>query len=475
MKDRKIFARGCSKICKIVETYSYEQDISRNPSKEAVERTSGAIEIVMPYDGHQYFPRKAYRDVKKQAIDIKSNRINALIGYLALSNYSNADIRDISEFIDHYDSIPLKVPVRADDIPPTKLLCDDKYAAVISYNYLPAWPEVIPINVDMELFDEDQLSFHDPDQLKDRLSDVTKEITHQANFKRNLLLKMKVKIDLPSKLVPDYLKPRIAYMSITWPTITSFQMLKLAINNQSVPIRYNPVNHCLEWKNIFLDLGTKSSGADLLTYSSPPMLLAIGQPGELYQQIALDARVEIEFSGMLLSGIKARLFNAQGELVEDPKPELTTKLIMGAHMILDDAFARRTFYPCMHLHFDEVIPDEMRLADIKTTLTDRGFEIQFDEGIQLNNPGELRHFILASRSEGPNSMNFWITIEGKRFETERQVQVQGGQTYKSTLESGLMKIYIRGELRGDNLSLTREMNIIQTILHDRFERIRAKR
>jgi len=154
---------------------------------------------------------------------------------------------------------------------------------------------------------------------------------------------------------------------------------------------------------------------------------------------------------------------------------LTTELTVDTHMILDDAFARRTFYPCMHLHFDEVIPDEMRLADIKTTLTDRGFDIKFDEGLKLSNSGDLKHFILASRSEGPNSMNFWITVEGKRFETERQVQVQGGQTYKSTLESGLMKIYIRGELKGDNQSLTREMNIIQTTLHDRFERIRAKR
>lgn len=475
MEDRMIFARGFPSICKIVETYSYKQEISRNPSKEAIKHPGGDMEIVMPYDGYRYFPRKAYQDIKKQAKSIKSKRIDAQIGHLVLSNYSNVSLKNIPEFIEHYDSIPLKIPVEMDeDIPDANLLCNDNYSAVIGHQYLPAWPELIPINVDMDLFDEEQLSVYDLKQLKERLSDVTKEISNQVSFRRNLLLEMNIKINLPLELVPDDLKPRIKNISVTWPTITSFQMLNIEINNKSVPFKYNPVDHCLEWRNIDLNPGMISPGINSITYYSPSIFLAIGQPGELYRQVALAARVEVEIPDMLLSGMKARLFDAVGKLVHNKKPDLMTKLIIDSEMILDDAFARRTFYPCLHLHFDEVIPDEMRLADIRTTLADRGFDINFDEGIQLNNPGDLKRFILAKRSEGPNSMHLWITVEGQRFKTERQVQVQGGQTYKSTLESGLMKIYIRGELKGDNQSLTREMNIIQSMLHDRFERIKAK-
>jgi hypothetical protein len=72
-------------------------------------------------------------------------------------------------------------------------------------------------------------------------------------------------------------------------------------------------------------------------------------------------------------------------------------------------------------------------------------------------------------------MRLWVFIDGKRYTTQRQTQVPGGQMYTSTFESGELKVYIRGELPGNSRGLTHEINAFQAALRDRFERLRAKR
>jgi hypothetical protein len=54
-------------------------------------------------------------------------------------------------------------------------------------------------------------------------------------------------------------------------------------------------------------------------------------------------------------------------------------------------------------------------------------------------------------------------------------ELPGGHTYKSTLDSGELKVYIRGSLERDSRELTREMNALQHSLRERFDRLRARR
>ena len=185
------------------------------------------------------------------------------------------------------------------------------------------------------------------------------------------------------------------------------------------------------------------------------MFLAIDQPGELYQQGTLDARIEAEIEGELLSGLEARLYDGVGAFSET-QPKHSTILMTDVRLYLEDTFARRTLSPYQHLYFDEVIPDDIRVVDIKTALVDRGFRVK---DVTLARPdGQLRHFIRAQRPEGPETMELWLFLQGKRYQTERQRRVPGGQTYTSTFESGELMVYIRGELAQDSRGLTHEMN-----------------
>ena len=72
-------------------------------------------------------------------------------------------------------------------------------------------------------------------------------------------------------------------------------------------------------------------------------------------------------------------------------------------------------------------------------------------------------------------MRLVVFVDGRRHEAERETQVQGGQTYRSTSESGELKVYIRGEMPGNSRRLIQEMNALQTALHERFVHLRARR
>jgi hypothetical protein len=66
MVEKTIFARAKPASVKISESYFFEKTLSGNPFIGHGQSPAGKIEILMPYDGDQYFTRQAYRDVEKQ-------------------------------------------------------------------------------------------------------------------------------------------------------------------------------------------------------------------------------------------------------------------------------------------------------------------------------------------------------------------------------------------------------------------------
>ena len=482
MEEKMIFARAQPESIRLTETYYYEKIISRNPSTQLGQTPVGRIEITVPYDGYQYFTRQAYSDVKHQlGAQTPSGNVTALIGHLAFANHGRTNLKEVSNLSDRYGSAPLCVPILGEAITSMDRLYSDQQACLIAFDYTPQWPDTIPLDIDLSLWDEDTLTLPSVELTSEEgrrgLGDIVTQIAQQVNFRRNLLINSQIKISLPRDVVSEETKPQVVRMGLGWPTITSFRALHLGIgaipSGKESPVIFNPLTRSLEWANVAMEAGTQSAGTDVQSYLTGRMRLLIDHPGELFQQSILNGRVEVEIPGQLLSGLQVRLFDGIGARARDFEPTISTRIILKFQLVLDEAFAKRTLSPYQHLHFDEVIPDEMRIADIKTALVDRGFRISQDMALPSRN--ELRHFILAERSEGPDTMELWVFIEGKHYQTERQTQVPGGQTFKSTFESGDIKVYVRGEMPGNSRRLIQEMNAFQTALRDRFERLKAKR
>jgi len=122
------------------------------------------------------------------------------------------------------------------------------------------------------------------------------------------------------------------------------------------------------------------------------------------------------------------------------------------------------------LHFDEVIPDEMRIDDIKTALKGLGFRV---DDPWPDSPED--RWLFARRPEGPDMLRLFLYVEGRRHKSRRDRRVPGGMTYRTELDSGELGIYIYGTLPRDSRPVVRQMNALQRALHERFDRLPARR
>jgi hypothetical protein len=140
-------------------------------------------------------------------------------------------------------------------------------------------------------------------------------------------------------------------------------------------------------------------------------------------------------------------------------------------LTLDDAFARRIFSPHQQLHFDEVIPTETRIDDIRMALKNLGF-IVMD---RWPDQGPEKRWLFAQRHEGPDLLRLALYVEGKQHKSRRQRAVPGGMTYRTEVDSGELRIYAYGWLERSSRPVVQEMNALRVALRERFDRLPARR
>ncbi|HEY1915540.1 MAG TPA: hypothetical protein VGH27_08190 [Streptosporangiaceae bacterium] len=472
------------------------QQISVSPSDKMGDNPIGKIELTVPYDGHEFFTRQAVEDVRTALTGNYRHGEKARVGHLLLHEYSKTDLGPSLSLADSHGAVPIEV-LLGDTADPAWLSADRR-TCVNTCEFTPGNPEVIPAKLEVVLYDPDsldilrvQLEDLDLVQLKQpdaetyaRVNSIISQMKQQVSFRNDLLLRIQVGLTVPVRAdaaIPD---ARVARMAIGWPTITSPRTLSLhtlAADNEGkvtkVPVRYNPEKTSLEWENIRFDPGSRKRDKNLVQYASPLMLLSVQHPGELYQRPKLEIHGELEVSGYLLSGLEAQLYEADGRLSQQRRPELTTRVDIDATLMLDDAFAKRDFTPSQHLFFDEVIPAETRITDIRNSLEERGFDVSPSSSQPLPGSSEetVRWFLMAQRQEGPYTMKMWIAVEGRNFITTEETTRGGGQTHTTQRQTGDLQIFIRGTLPRDSRALTNEMNTLHQTLRERYSRVRQRR
>jgi hypothetical protein len=532
-----IYARAQLERAEITEEYFVEQEISKNPWARGGKEPAGRIELSIPYDGYKFFTRLATDDVAYSTGGDPPPAASAVIGHLLLRDYARTNLREQLNLADRHSSVPIEVPVADGSADHLDLLTSDRQACVSSYDFEPEPPVALPARLEINLFDQDSLDFLqlDPfsvnsrtDEGKAQINKIIGKIAQQANFRDELVLHIVVRLTLPAPSGLGPLRPKVARMAIDWPTITSLRTLSLQVGVPSqdgrsvrfepAPVHYNPVLGCIEWENVkvyrLLEAGerpdeemgesraaeryqpeegdrpeaefaepdeTDEPGATKTRhYLSAPMLLTIEHPGELYKQDILSVVADTRIPGYLMSGTTARLYDATGYFLGEPL-KLNTRIRSTAELTLDDAFSNRDFSPNYHLFFDEIIPDEMRITDIKTALDDRGFTVEKvwpdHDGADYNSStGTVTWLYRAYRKVGPDDMVLWILATGRHYETERERVMQGGGvTHKTKLQTGELRVFIRGSLRRDSRELTHTMNQLQRTLRERYERVRQRR
>ena len=468
------FARASADEVTLTEEYRYHQEISHNDRRGNGDvPPAGTIRVTVPYDGHKHFTRTAVADVSSRHL----RPATAVIGHLSFADHHKTDLGEVLDLSEGYGSMPIEVPIAEFD--ETGLVNDDR-TCVIEHEYRPAEDavRVLPVSVLVDLVDPDGANLHEAlrravDDPITQVEQVADELTKYVSFRSYLLLSVQVVLHLPNRRYIRGLHPEVSLVSLRWPTITSLSEVTLQNGRgEQLTLKYNPSSRSLEWADVPMELVDGHGAGDTAEFRSEERYLLIRQPGELYQQSAIDGTVCVEVNGYLLSGLRARRFDALG--AQAGQPRLVSRITTDLHLVLDDAFARREMLPCQHLHFDEVIPDNMRIADIRAVLETKGFQVQ-DWASRQGDGGWHRRLLRASRQAGPDTMWLWLLVDGRRFETTREKQQPGGQTFTSTFESGELKVFMCGALPGTSRDLTLVMNALHLTLRERFERLKARR
>jgi hypothetical protein len=482
--DDRLYARATPEKVEVTESYSVRQEISKSPYLSLDGDGTGRIELEVPYDGRDYFTRQAADDVERgPQMPSGAAERKAIIGHLLLMDHAKTDLRNTAGRHNQAGVIPIAIPVSSShgDLK----LTDDRRTCVIWYEYQPENPAIYPIDLEIELYDPDNLTL-DFDEVEasvknneGKVSEVIETLRQAARFSSELLLSMIATISIPVKKESPRLYPMVKRMSVAWPTITSLSTTRLDRSHggdqgfRTEPVRYNPADSRLEWEDIpVLQPAPAGDDADgsVRIYRSELMLLNIGHPGELFKSEKLEVKAEVEIPGYLLSGLEAPLFDATGRR-QGTQPKLTTRLSIHTSLYPADVFAKRTFSPYQRFVFDEIVPDEMRITDIVTVLRNLRFDVNRPWSAPGNSSSQSPQWLItAKRSQGPDSLDLLVAVEGMRREVERE-QLMPGHTVRETRKdkaSGQLEISVLGMLPRDHGELTREMNALQQAVRNRF-------
>jgi hypothetical protein len=503
------YARALVERVKIEEKYHYRQEISLNADVSEIEDPEGRIKIVLPYDGDEFFTRDAYADVEAARRD-GSVPGEAVVGFLALTDYEKTDLEGRLRLQSNYGSVPIAVrlPARPDPDETDQLIVDNS-ECVITQEYQPESLRILPVHVDIELDDPD--TAEDPNRLlqssevdgiadlRARLRERNKVIGNaperRLDFEPGLWLRVTVRLHLPREQA-DGVEAKVSKVSMSWPTHTSLSSLKLHADSRSA-LQYNPEREHdgrkggLEWSDVPMKLvgqqrdlermrsadDPKAEGEasedrkELVTLTSGEMTLSITNPGDFYKEEALSGRIEVTVN-RLLSGLDARLYDATGRpyLARRSGLKLTSVVTTEFSLSLYDAFVRRVMSPYQWLYFDEVIPSGLRLDDIAMALRNRGFTVP---SVRDLDPADC--CIEARRVQGPDLLHLQVYVRGERHTARRERSIDGGMIYRTAVDSGDLRLYVYGSLRGESKPVVQEINALRRALRERFDRLPAGR
>jgi len=475
-----IFARARPEKVEIEETYHFVQELARTRSTTlGPESPTGRIRVTTPYDGRSFFTRVAMDDVQHQLDGSADRPAEALFGHLSFDHLEETNLGEVLTREGQSSSLPLELPVRGPEITSLEDLGNDRLAAVSELRYVPSVPEIAPVKAILHLMDEDELTAPSNEKILGRREDFANQVTtflkKSAKLRRRLVLFVQIHVQLPEALLRDATPDvELTELALKWPTIPypEATQMSLPTSDWAPEMRYDVRKGAWVWGGVKLVQAAAGGGRSngFVEYWTEVMMLTIDQPGELSLAPILEGTAVVEVRGLLHSGLRAQLFNATGARSSEPEIDFVSRINLDLQLILDDALRSRLRSPVQHLHFDQVIPEEMRLHDIRAALDDQGLRIEDDgdKGREWN--GEMRQMI-AKRTVGGEELRLYIFLRGRKFDAERKTELAGGRTFTTDVESGQIEVFLRGELKGQATPVIEEMNALHERLRRQFMRM----
>jgi len=490
--DAATYVRATPEYILVEERLVYDQMISDNPSSSLSQQPGGRIRICVPYDGGTCFGTDA-RDDAEKILRSDDDPGDAIIGHLVFVEHEETDLDEVLGLRGTFGPYPVRIPIRSGRLNGAKVLTADRFQHNRDISYLPPadGPKVVPLQVFVDLFDPGHgdgafLEEGNIAKLRDNpglCRRVCEKIKESAEFEPHLAASIAVRLSLPprrltGKMISD---PVVRSVRVTLPDGVTLppSSVRLFLDNRASDrdLQIDTRAGSFDWPGGPMSVGASADDAPR-RFRSKPIEVRFRQPGELFRQQEIRVDVDVELPDELTSGAQVRFFGATGEAprrgAADP---LKVRTIISAHctVLLYDAFSKRRISPSQSFCFDEIVPDEQRVADVEAELVDQGFSLPLKEALNGNGKKHIERLIIAERRDGPRTMQLWIYVDGRRHPTKRESRHPWGHRYRSKFESGTLNVHIRGLVHGDARGVTREINALHLALHERFQRMKALR
>lgn len=495
-------ARVKPKSVLVVEEYRVRQEISRNGDFSVDADAIGKIEMKVPYDGHAHLTRAALDDIRRWAVknpipppgpgDGQTvGVVEAQIGHLVLSDHQDTDLAAVTGRTSRTMAIPLTLPVRTDDLRSIESLVADRYMfrQEIQYRVVDR-PRLVPVTLNVDVTDPGSTSVP---EINLGLDEAIVKSQEYMTFASYLELRVRVDVALPGRKGQVPRAPVVRRVSLSLPSglTLALSSVEVELANDGCGataewkggrplIQQNPDDAAIEWHDIMTHGAEGQKPDPPFIFHSPSMRVRIHQPGELFREPELVVHALVETDDVLLSGAQVRLFDARGRRLGGLKGPLTVRssITADATVVLDDAFARRTFHPQLSFHFDEVIPGNPRVQDIQSALMDLRFDVDpvpLPGDTRMSKSQSLVAYLMARRGDDEDAIRLHLFVLGRQHRTQRQSRHPGGRRYTSKLDTGDLTLVVFGEAPRDSSPVVHEVNALQMGLRDRFRRMKAQR
>lgn len=491
----KAFARVVPEGLRIREEYPYQIEISANSITQPAAGASpeGRVEIVVPYDGFDFFTRQAIGDLERQGERaVESIQIGHLLRHTP-DIAETGEWRD-GQFVD--DHAIVELPVSAS-------YKSDTEEAQVLYRYQPTQLAGEPIQLTARLLDDEIIMQPSNEKYLRNLSNKVKNT--------GLYLILEVRLLLPYWLhylvkEQEQLDLQLSHFVLQWPTIPDPDQINLWLLegtghqvDERVSALYKQVNYwrldgkskqkvsedVFERPNWLYDPASRSlvfekiqpfwqvqELASQAAYAlTTRLLLQIRYPGDLYPQhggedqpITLTGQMRMTWPNVLYSGSTFNYFDALGKAA--PITNVSTDFSADFEIFLEDNFLQRETSTFWLMSFEGLSLTRERLLDIRHALGDLGYEIQ-DSGENLE---ARRCTLLCSRWEEKegDSSRLWLTIKDVDSAVQWEQEVPGGAKFTAEVPVGKLTIEVRGLLAGGSTSLNHGISQLQARLKQRL-------
>lgn len=485
------FVRAYPDYILVEERLEYDQEVSRNPSSTLQNPPVGQIKIKVPYDGGPCFGLDARDDAAGVLCDGANEE--AVVGHLVFAEYEETNLDSVLGLRAKLGSYPIRLPLRSTRLCSVDDLTSDQFEYRHSISYQPSTygPLVVPIAVKIDLFDpghgdgsflEDAIiaAVRNSDDLQRAVASMIKD---SAEFEPHLTARITVRLSLPPRRlggpVGELAKPTVRSVRVTLPDQSPLPLASVALDSQDaegLTLQIDSRAGSFDWCGQEMAIAASTDDAPRV-YTAPPVEVRFLQPGELFRQREIAVDVDVELPDELLSGTQVRYFGAIGEAPLHPLDPLRLRTIISAHckVLLHDAFGQRRISPSQSFCFDEIIPDNQRVGDVVAALVDQRFSIELEAQLGGGGKKRIERLIIATRRDGPRTMQLWIYVDGRRQPTTRESRHPWGHRYRSKFESGTLSVHVRGLVHGDARGVTHEINALHLSLRERFQRMKSLR